>query len=84
MFGALSIKASNGKTAVFFWEEKMAFKLDEKSRREALKLGGASITTHLYAPDKQMKAWVSIPAEHREKWEEYTALALKYIASEIL
>ena len=38
MFGAKSIKSENGKTAAFFWEEEMTFKLDEKSEIEALKI----------------------------------------------
>jgi len=36
LFGALSIKANNGRTAVFFWEDKMVFKLDEESQKQAL------------------------------------------------
>jgi hypothetical protein len=83
MFGALSIKAPNGKTATFFWKEEMAFKLDEASRNEALKLNGAKIATHLYAPDRQMKAWISIPAEHSEQWAEYTEFALKFVDSKL-
>ncbi len=71
MFGAKSIKVENGKTAAFFWEGNMTFKLDEKSKLEALKIDGAKIGSHLYANDKQMQEWVFIPKEHSEVWLEF-------------
>ena len=55
MFGAISIKAKNGKTGAFFWENNMVFKLDEQSRDEVLKLTDTNGRSHLYAPEKQMK-----------------------------
>ena len=79
MFGAISIKSSNGKTAAFFWKGNMVFKLDEKSQEEALKLDSAKIGSHLYAPDKPMKGWVSISEIHSDKWPDFSKKALKYV-----
>ena len=79
MFGAISIKSSNGKTAAFFWKGNMVFKLDEKSQEEALKLDNAKIGSHLYAPEKPMKGWVSIPEKHSDKWTDFTLAAIKYV-----
>ncbi len=79
MFGAKSIKSENGKTAAFFWEENVTFKLDGKAESEALKLSGAKIGSHLYAKDKQMKGWVLIPNEHSEKWTEFAKKAIDYV-----
>ncbi len=78
MFGAKCIKSINGKTAAFFWKESMVFKLDDQSRKEALKLKDTKVGSHLYAPEKKMKGWISIPEKHSEKWPEFAGKALKY------
>jgi hypothetical protein len=79
MFGAKCIKSRNGKTAAFFWKGNMVFKLDEKSKKEAFNLKDTKIGVHLYAPEKQMKGWVSIPYKHSGKWAEFTKKALIYV-----
>ena len=79
MFGAISIKSSNGKTAALCCKGNMVFKLDEKSQEEALKLDNAKIGSHLYAPDKPMKCWVSIPEKHSDKWTDFSISAIKYV-----
>ncbi len=79
MFGAISIKSSNGKTAAFFWKGNMVFKLDDKSQEEALKLDSVKIGSHLYAPDKQMKGWVSIPGKHSDLWADFTKKAINFV-----
>ena len=79
MFGAKSIKSSNGKTAAFFWKGDMVFKLDKEVKKEALKLDGAKIGTHLYAPQRQMKGWVKIPAKHGDKWTVFAKSAIEYV-----
>ncbi|WP_142784129.1 hypothetical protein [Changchengzhania lutea] len=53
MFGAECIKSTNGKTTAFFWKENMVFKLDEKSKESAMRIKGAEIGSHLYAPEKK-------------------------------
>lgn len=72
MFGASCIKSINGKVVAILWKDNMLFKLDGKSQQEALKLNGSSIGFHLYAPDKPMKGWVSLPIEHSDKWIDFT------------
>jgi len=79
MFGAKCIKSTNGKTAAFFWKENMVFKLDEQTQEQALKLKGSKVGSHLYAPEKQMKGWISIPREHSDKWTKFAKKALKYV-----
>lgn len=79
LFGAMSIKASNGKTAAFFWNEDMTFKLDETIRQKALKISGAKIGSHIYAPEKPMKGWVCVPSEHTDSWAELSDAAVKFI-----
>jgi len=79
MFGAVSIKSSNGKTAAFFWKGNMVFKLDQVTQEKALKLNGSKIGEHLYAPDKLMKGWVSIPEKHSEKWTDFAISAINYV-----
>ena len=79
LFGAKCIKAINGKTAAFYWQENMVFKLDRESQEEALKLNGSKIGSHLYAPDKPMKGWISIPKKHSDKWINFANRALEYV-----
>jgi len=80
LFGALSIKANNGKTAAFLWENKMVFKLDEKSQKQALELDGACTGTHIYSPEKQMKGWISIPEQHMEVWAKFAGKAVIFVS----
>ncbi len=79
MFGAECIKTKGGKTAAFFWKGNMVFKLDKETQIKALKIEGAKIGTHLYAPTKQMKGWISIPYNQSENWTELTRQALEYV-----
>jgi hypothetical protein len=81
IFGAKCIKSVDGKTAAFFWQECMVFKLDKNEQLEALELRGASIGKHLYAPDKPMKGWISIPKEHSDKWLHFTSKSLDFVES---
>ena len=79
MFGAKCIKSTNGKTAVFLWKENMVFKLDKKNQERAMRIKGAKVGSHLYAPEKQMNGWISIPKNHSDKWIEFTERALEYV-----
>jgi len=78
MFGASCIKSINGKAVVILWKDNMMFKLDGKAQQEALKLNGSKIGSHLYAPDKPMKGWVSLPIEHADKWTDFTKKSLVF------
>ena len=79
MFGASCIKSINGKAIAILWKDHMLFKLDEKEQQEALQLDGSSIGAHLYAPDKPMKGWISIPFAHSDKWIDYSKKALAFM-----
>ena len=79
LFGAMCIKLKNGKTAATFWKDCMVFKLDEKEQKEALRLEGSKIASHLYAPEKPMKGWISIPFKHSHKWADFTKLAIEFV-----
>ena len=79
MFGAKCIKSTKGKTAAFFWQENMVFKLDQEAQDKALKLCGSKIGSHLYAPEKPMKGWVSIPRVHSDKWAIFAEKSLTYV-----
>jgi len=79
MFGAKCIKTTNGKTAAFYWKRSMVFKLDKVEFDQALSLDGAGLGTHLYAPEKQMKGWVSIPKKHSNKWAYFAEKALAFV-----
>jgi len=79
MFGASCIKSINGKAAAILWKDNMLFKLDEKAQQEALKLNDSSIGSHLYAPDKPMKGWVTLPLKHSDKWADFTEKAISFV-----
>jgi len=77
MFGAACIKSANGKVVAIFWKDALIFKLDENSQKEALKLEGANIGSHLYAPEKPMKGWISIPFLQTDTWKYFTERAIQ-------
>lgn len=81
MFGASCIKTKNGKAAAILWKDSMLFKLDETSRQEALMLDGSHIAAHLYAPDKLMKEWVTIPFRHSDKWIKFTKKSIAFVTT---
>lgn len=73
MFGALCLKAPNGKAFVLFKNGNIAIKLNGSVLDEALSLDGASV----FEPSegKQMNGWVQIPLEYQSKWKEYAHIA---------
>ena len=81
VFGALCIKAANGKAAAIFWQNSVLFKLDDKSQIEALGLEGATKGDHLYAPEKPMKGWVKLPASQSGKWANFVIKAIKHLTT---
>jgi len=79
MFGAKSLKASNGKTAAFFLNDNMTFKLDDKALQMALGLAGAKAGTHIYNSKKQMTGWVQITPKNMSKWPSLADDAIEYV-----
>jgi hypothetical protein len=74
MFGALCIKAPNGKAGVMFWRDDMIFKLGKEREVEALQLAGAKIFEPMGG--RQMAGWVHVPNEHAERWKGYAEIAM--------
>src|SRR4051812_11933953 len=77
MFGALCIKAPNGKAGVMLWKDDMIFKLDADHEKEALALKGAKI----FAPmeNRPMNGWVHVPNTHAAKWKKLAEVAMEYV-----
>ena len=75
MFGALCLKASNGKAFLLSKNGNIAIKLGGKLLEEALDLKGACI----FEPSegKKMNGWVQIPAEHQNKWKYFAQSAFE-------
>lgn len=74
MFGALCIKAPNGKAGVMFWREDMVFKLQGKDEESALALKGAQVFEP--ADGRQMKGWIHVPNSHSAKWKKFAEMAM--------
>lgn len=74
MFGALCLKAANGKAFLLLKNENISIKLNGPLLEEALSLNGATI----FEPSegKKMNGWVQIPAEHQNKWKSFARSAL--------
>jgi hypothetical protein len=74
MFGALCIKAPNGKAGVMLHKGEMVFKLSGERLTEALALDGA----RNFDPSggRPMKEWVQLPVEHADRWQRYAEEAM--------
>lgn len=77
MFGALCIKAPNGKAAAMFWKEYMIFKLENKDEAAAMKLKDAKIFDPM--DGRPMKGWVQLSYEHSDKWSGFAKKAMDYV-----
>jgi hypothetical protein len=78
MFGALCIKAPNGKAGVMFWkEEYMIFKLDGETLEQALKLKGAKLFDPMGG--RPMGGWVQLSETHISKWKKYAAISMELV-----
>ena len=77
MFGALCIKAPNGKAGIMFWKEDMIFKLEGDDLKKALSLTGAK----LFDPmgNRPMGGWVQLSFEHSKKWKELAVKSMEYV-----
>ena len=77
MFGALCLKAPNGKAGVMFWKEYMIFKLPEDDLNKALELKDAQMFTPMEG--RAMNGWVQLSYEHKGMWKELAELAMDYV-----
>jgi hypothetical protein len=74
MFGALCIKAPNGKAGVMFYRDAMVFKLTGDELQQALALSGATLFDP--AGGRPMKGWVQVPFEHATVWHRLAPIAM--------
>ena len=79
MFGALCIKAPNGKAGVMFWKDDIIFKLEGDELKNALSLKGAK----LFDPmgNRPMGGWVQLSYDHSKKWKELSKKSMDYVKS---
>ena len=77
MFGALCIKAPNGKAGVMFWKDDMIFKLADTELEKALQLKGAKIFTPM--ENRPMGGWVQLSFDHAKKWKELAKKSMDYV-----
>ena len=77
MFGALCIKAPNGKAGVMFWHEDMIFKLEDADLKKALGLKGAKIFEPM--SNRPMGGWVQLSFDHSKKWKELATKSMEYV-----
>src|SRR5947209_1267549 len=77
MFGALCIKAPNGKAGVMLYKEEMVFKLTGADLEEAKTLKGATLFDPMGG--RPMKEWVQLPLKHADKWRHYAAIAMENV-----
>lgn len=77
MFGALCIKADNGKAGVLFWKDDMVFKLPPEEQEKALKLRGAIV----FEPSegKQMNGWIHVPRQHSNLWPQLAQISMRMV-----
>jgi|GEM_PF-546095 len=73
MFGALCIKAPNGKASVMFWKEYLVVKLEGDTQAEALKLKDAEVFSPMEG--RPMGGWIQLSNEHMKKWPHFAAIA---------
>ena len=78
MFGALCVKAVNGKAGVMFWKDYLVLKLPDAAMKNALALEGAQI----FAPmeGRPMNGWVQISYLHHSQWGALAKEAMAWVA----
>ena len=78
MFGALCIKALNGKVGVMYHKGNMAFKLSGEDETAILNLPGTKIFEPMEG--RPMNGWVQMGEEHASHWKHYALLAMNFVS----
>lgn len=78
MFGALCIKAENGKAGVLLKNDLMVFKLPGAEQEKALKLSGSQVFSPM--DGRPMNGWIQVPQEHAKHWKKLAGLAMDYVS----
>jgi len=77
LFGKPCFKI-NGKAFMCFFEDDVVFKLSGASHKSAIALQGAQ----LFDPagkGRPMKAWVQVPANHKDQWQNLATESMAYV-----
>ena len=78
MFGALCLKAPNGKAGVMFWKDEIIFKLEVSDLKKALALKNAKMFDPM--GNRPMNGWVQLSYEHSGKWKDLAIKSMKYVS----
>lgn len=78
MFGALCIKAANGKAGVMLWKDYMIFKLPETEQERALQLKDARVFSPM--DGRPMNGWIQLSAEHAKSWQKLAGIAMEFVS----
>ena len=73
MFGALCIKAPNGKASAMFYKEDIVFKLHGDPLKEVLSLDGAKLFNPMGS--RPMGGWVQLSFNYSNSWPEIAKIS---------
>lgn len=77
MFGALCIKAPNGKAGVMLHRDNMVFKLPAAKLAATLQLKGAGMFDPMGG--RPMNGWVQLPLEYAHLWPGLAAESMAFV-----
>ena len=77
MFGALCIKAPNGKAGVMLHKGNMVFKLNGDAVETAMKLMDAKAFEPMAG--RPMNGWIQLSEIHSSEWKKYAEIAMEYV-----
>ena len=77
MFGALCIKAPNGKAAAMFYKNDMVFKLTGEPEKEARSLDGSK--TFEPMEGRPMNGWIQLSYDYKDRWKEFAEASMEYV-----
>lgn len=79
MFGAMCLKAPNGKAGVMFWKDYMVFKLPEAELNEALALDGVQMFSPM--DNRAMNGWAQVPYDYADRWKDWAVKSMVHTAA---
>jgi hypothetical protein len=77
MFGALCIKAPNGKASAMLYKDDMVFKLNGEALKETLSLDGAQLFDPMGT--RPMGGWVQLPLAYESQWFEIAKISYEQV-----
>ncbi len=78
MFGAMCLKAPNGKAGVMFHSGDIVIKLSGETLAQALKLNDAKLFDPMGG--RPMGGWVQLTEQHIAQWKHYAAIAMDEVS----